>query len=149
MNENDTAEREKIHEVSAVVPVFQGEHALAALVAEIAPLTTTQTTPSAHPFRVVELLLVHDGARDRSAEVMRALSSQYPFVRMIWLSRNYGQHPATLAGMASTVAEWVVTLDEDGQQDPRDIRSIRRPRKRCLGPSPITDGRSSLRKAYF
>jgi polyisoprenyl-phosphate glycosyltransferase len=121
MNEDDTQERETLHEVSAVVPVYQGEHTLEALAEEIAPLTLSQTTPGGRRFRVVELLLVYDGAVDRSADVMRGLGSQHPFLRTIWLSRNYGQHPATLAGMASSVAEWVVTLDEDGQQDPRDI----------------------------
>jgi len=104
-----------------VVPVYQGEHTLDALAGEIAPLTSPQTTPGGRHFRVVELLLVHDGAVDRSADVMRGLGSRHSFLRIIWLSRNYGQHPATLAGMASTVAEWVVTLDEDGQQDPQDI----------------------------
>jgi undecaprenyl-phosphate 4-deoxy-4-formamido-L-arabinose transferase len=70
---------------------------------------------------VVELLFIHDGAKDASADVMNALAAKNPFVRALWLSRNYGQHPATLAGLASTVSEWVVTIDEDGQQDPADI----------------------------
>lgn len=119
--QGDVRQVETVHEVSLVVPVYQGEHTLEAMAAEIAPLALPQKTPRGRGFRVVELLLVHDGARDRSAEVMRKVSSAHPFVRLIWLSRNYGQHPATLAGMASTVAEWVVTLDEDGQQNPRDI----------------------------
>lgn len=117
----DTREEETVHEISIVVPVYQGEYTLQALATEVAPLTVSQKTPGGRGFRVVELLLVHDGAVDGSAEVMRILSSRYPFVRLIWLSRNYGQHPATLAGMASTMSEWVVTLDEDGQQDPRDV----------------------------
>lgn len=121
MHNSKSQEHGTLHEISVVVPVYQGEHTLQALVDEIVPLTTPQTTAGDYRFRVLELLLVHDGAVDRSAGVMRSLASQYPFVRLIWLSRNYGQHPATLAGMASTVAEWVVTLDEDGQQDPRDV----------------------------
>ena len=121
MHNNKSQEQEILHEISLVVPVYQGEHTLQALVEEIIPLTTPQTTLGGYRFRILELLFVHDGAVDRSAEVMRALASQYPFVRLIWLSRNYGQHPATLAGMASTVAEWVITFDEDGQQDPCDI----------------------------
>jgi polyisoprenyl-phosphate glycosyltransferase len=118
---DDTRKRETLHEVSIVVPVYQGEHTLEALAQEIAPLTLTPATPGGRRFRVIEALLIYDGAVDGSAEVMRELVSRHPFVRPIWLSRNYGQHPATLAGMASTVAEWVVTLDEDGQQDPQDI----------------------------
>jgi undecaprenyl-phosphate 4-deoxy-4-formamido-L-arabinose transferase len=55
---------------------------------------------------------------------MEALAQRYPFVRLVWLSRNFGQHPATLAGMACTTAEWVVTMDEDGQHAPQDIGKL-------------------------
>jgi polyisoprenyl-phosphate glycosyltransferase len=108
-------------EVAIVVPVYQGEHTLARLVEEIAPLTSGSRTPAGRAFRVTEVVLVHDGARDRSAEVMTALAGRSPFLRLVWLSRNFGQHAATLAGMASTTAGWVATLDEDGQQDPSDV----------------------------
>jgi undecaprenyl-phosphate 4-deoxy-4-formamido-L-arabinose transferase len=111
-------------EVSLVVPVYQGQHTLAALAAEVAPLNTVQNTPGGRAFRVTELVLVHDGARDDSARVMKELAERHPFVRPIWLSRNFGQHAATFAGLASTVGEWVVTLDEDGQQDPRDVPKL-------------------------
>jgi len=124
MQENIIPQEETLHEISVVVPVFQGEHTLQALVDEIVPLTSVQTTPRGNLFRIIELLLVHDGAIDGSAGVMRTLACDHPFLRLVWLSRNYGQHPATLAGMASTVAEWVVTIDEDGQQDPADIGSM-------------------------
>jgi polyisoprenyl-phosphate glycosyltransferase len=113
-----------IHRVSVVVPVYQGERTLDALAGEVEPLIVTQTTSSGRRFHVAELLLVYDGAIDGSSAVMKSLAAKYPFVRVVWLSRNFGQHAATLAGMASTVAEWVVTLDEDGQQDPRDIAKL-------------------------
>jgi glycosyltransferase involved in cell wall biosynthesis len=45
-------------------------------------------------------------------------------VRPIWLSRNFGQHAATLAGMASSGGDWIVTMDEDGQHDPAAIGSL-------------------------
>ncbi len=70
------------------------------------------------------MILVHDGAIDHSHSVMEALARQYPFVMSVWLSRNYGQHPATLAGMAASSGDWVATLDEDGQQDPADIANL-------------------------
>jgi undecaprenyl-phosphate 4-deoxy-4-formamido-L-arabinose transferase len=109
------------HDLSIVVPVYQGERTLEALVEEVAPLTRPTTTPEGRVFRVTEMLLVHDGARDESARVMLSLAERHRFLRLVWLSRNFGQHPATLAGMASTAASWVATLDEDGQQDPRDL----------------------------
>jgi polyisoprenyl-phosphate glycosyltransferase len=110
-----------VQAVSIVVPVYQGEKTLEPLLVEIEPLTTPQLTPGGVQFRVSEVILVHDGAIDGSDTVMSSLAARLPFVTPIWLSRNFGQHPATLAGMASTNGDWVVSLDEDGQQDPRDI----------------------------
>ncbi len=114
-------EQGEVHLVSIVVPVYRGERTLEALVTEIEELTPEQTTPGGRLFRVAEVILVHDGAPDDSDRVMEALAARCAFVRLLWLSRNFGQHPATLAGMAATTGEWIVTLDEDGQQDPADI----------------------------
>lgn len=110
-----------LHRVSLVVPVYRGEKTLDNLVKEILPLTRETSTPGGLRFMATELLLVHDCGPDRSDIVIERLAAEFPFVRPVWLSRNYGQHAATLAGMASATGEWVVTLDEDGQQDPLDI----------------------------
>src|SRR6187402_86384 len=107
--------------VSIVIPVYKGESYLLELLRKIAPLTRETTTPGGNRFVVDDVLLVHDCGPDRSDLVIEALAEEYPFVRPIWLSRNFGQHAATLAGMASATGDWVVTLDEDGQQDPSDI----------------------------
>jgi polyisoprenyl-phosphate glycosyltransferase len=109
------------HRVSIVIPVYAGELTLPELVAEIAPLTQVQTTPEGRNYRVTEVLLVHDCGPDRSDRTLEALAARYDFIQPVWLSRNYGQHAATLAGMASAAGEWVVTIDEDAQQDPADI----------------------------
>lgn len=109
------------HSVSVVVPVYQGETTLDALVAELAELTGGSTSPGGIPWRVEEVVLVHDHGPDGSAAVIRRLAAEHPFVRPVWLSRNFGQHSATLAGMASSGGEWIATIDEDGQHDPRDI----------------------------
>jgi polyisoprenyl-phosphate glycosyltransferase len=107
--------------VSIVIPVYAGEQTLPALMAEIAPLTRAQSTPGGHRFVVCEVLLVHDCGPNRSDRAIEALSAEHPFVQPVWLSKNYGQHAATLAGMASATGQWVVTIDEDRQQNPQDI----------------------------
>jgi polyisoprenyl-phosphate glycosyltransferase len=114
-------EGEDVQTISIVVPVYQGELTLEPLLAEITPLTTAQLTPGGVQFRVSEVILVNDGAIDNSERVMSALADKLPFVTPIWLARNFGQHPATLAGIVSTNGDWVVSLDEDGQHDPCDI----------------------------
>jgi polyisoprenyl-phosphate glycosyltransferase len=109
------------HVVSVVVPVYQGELHLPGLIADIEPYTETTRTPAGRRFRVAEVVLVHDCGPDDSARVIRELEQKYAVVRTIWLSRNFGQHAATLAGMASSSGEWIATLDEDGQHDPAFI----------------------------
>lgn len=112
------------HTLSVVVPVYQGEKTLTALIAEIDPLTHVQTTACGHRFIVDEVLFVYDNGPDASDRVIRELEAQYPYARGIWLSRNFGQHAATLAGMASAGSDWIVTLDEDGQHDPAEIAGL-------------------------
>ncbi|NDY92755.1 glycosyltransferase [Ideonella livida] len=113
-----------LQHVSVVVPVYGGETTLPTLIQELLPLTQPGVTPGGVAFAVTEILLVHDCGRDRSDLVMEALAARHPVVRPVWLTRNFGQHPATLAGMASATGHWIVTLDEDGQQDPRDIGAL-------------------------
>ena len=115
---------EVAHTISVVIPVFGGEHSLHAVVFEIEPLTQPTKTKLGHTFIVTEVVLIHDCGPDNSNEIIRLLSSKFPWVQAVWLSRNYGQHAATLAGMASCTGDWVVTMDEDGQQNPRDIAKM-------------------------
>ena len=110
--------------VSVVVPVYNGAETLADVVSELSRLHGTQHTPQGRQFHVSEVLLVWDRGSPGSADAMRQLDEEFDFVRTIWLSRNFGQHAATLAGMTSSEGEWVVTLDEDGQQDPSFIGAM-------------------------
>ncbi|QIM23068.1 glycosyltransferase [Phycicoccus sp. HDW14] len=106
------------HRVSVVVPVYQGRSTLSSLVAELEPLTRVGTTPGGRPYVVEEVVLVDDCGPDGSDTVVRALAVEHEWVRPVWLSRNFGQHAATLAGISASGGEWVVTMDEDGQHDP-------------------------------
>ena len=110
-----------LHHISLVIPVYRGEKTLATLMQEVVSLTVKQTSPGGASFLISEVLLVHDCGPDRSDRTIEALAKQYEFIRPVWLSRNFGQHAATLAGMASATGEWVVTIDEDAQQNPKDI----------------------------
>jgi glycosyltransferase involved in cell wall biosynthesis len=110
--------------VSVVIPVYSGEATLPGLVAELAQHREHQQTPDGHTYRISEVLLVWDRGPGTSDQTIRDLAAKYDFVRAIWLSRNFGQHPATLAGMTSASGDWIVTMDEDGQQDPAFIPAM-------------------------
>lgn len=109
------------HKVSIVIPVYQGELTLHRVVGELVDLPTPWVSPGGLTVVIAEILLVWDNGPDGSPDVIRRLEEQHPQVRAIWLSRNFGQHAATLAGMASSGGDWVVTMDEDGQHDPAAI----------------------------
>jgi undecaprenyl-phosphate 4-deoxy-4-formamido-L-arabinose transferase len=109
------------HTVAVVIPVYRGERTLDLLLKELLPFTEVSETGRGRSWRITEVVLVHDAAPDRSDVVIRRLASEYAFIHPVWLSRNFGQHAATLAGMSSTGSEWIATLDEDGQFDPSDI----------------------------
>lgn len=107
--------------IDVVIPVHRGERTLPPLAAELGRLAGDHVTPAGRAFHLHEVILVHDRGPDRSDDVMRGLAAQHPWIRTVWLGRNSGQHPATLAGVAASTAEWVVTMDEDGLHDPADI----------------------------
>jgi glycosyltransferase involved in cell wall biosynthesis len=124
MTGEDAYQPAEPHLISVVVPVYAGELTLPSLVKELVTLADDFTTPEGHLARVTEVVLVHDHGPDDSARVLRELAEEFPPVRLVWLSRNFGQHAATLAGMSSAGGEWIVTMDEDGQHDPADIAAL-------------------------
>jgi glycosyltransferase involved in cell wall biosynthesis len=102
------------HSISVVTPVYNGEASVAELcrrLGEVLPRIATQ----------YEVILVNDGSRDRSWEVISEFSSKSTFVRGLNLMRNYGQHNALLCGIREAKYEVIVTLDDDLQQPPEEI----------------------------
>ena len=59
-----------------VIPVYQGERSLGAVIDELVPLTDRVVTPGGAPYRITEVLLVHDHGPDGSAVVMRKLEGR-------------------------------------------------------------------------
>jgi undecaprenyl-phosphate 4-deoxy-4-formamido-L-arabinose transferase len=113
-----------VHRISLVIPVYRGETTLEKVVGQALQLPTDWVSPAGHQLAIDEILLVWDHGPDRSDRVIRELAAKHDRVRPIWLTRNYGQHAATLAGMASSGGDWVVTIDEDGQHDVTAIAEL-------------------------
>ena len=101
-------------QLSVVVPLFNEEESLPPLVERI----LSHVRPLGLPF---ELVLVDDGSRDHTAQVLRKLSGQVPELVAVLLRRNYGQTAAMAAGFDASSGEVIVTLDGDLQNDPADI----------------------------
>ncbi len=71
-----------------------------------------------------ELILVDDGSRDRSPELIRALAVRDPRVVGIFFERNCGQTAAIAAGIQLARGKLIATLDADLQNDPGDLPAM-------------------------
>lgn len=103
--------------LSAVVPVFNEEDGIAELHRRLSDALGTLGL-------TYEIVLVNDGSRDRSPELLDAVAAADPAVTVVHLSRNFGHQAAVAAGLASTAGECVVVLDADLQDPPEAIPAL-------------------------
>ncbi len=103
--------------ISIVSPVYKAEAFVEKLVAEIQK-TMIKINVS------YEIILVDDRSPDDSWLAMKAISAKIPEVKSIRLSRNFGQHPAIIAGLTQAQGEWIVVMDCDLQDQPKEIEKI-------------------------
>ena len=100
--------------ISIVSPVYRAEKIVGKLVDEIRlHLSLLNCT--------YEIILVDDRSPDNSWEVMLKLSAKFKEVKSIRLSRNFGQHPAIMAGLSQATGDWIVVMDCDLQDQPKEI----------------------------
>lgn len=103
--------------ISVVIPVYRSAESLPELIAELAD----KLPELADRF---EVLLIDDGSPDDSWRVIQQLAETHAFVRGITLMRNYGQHNALLCGIRAARNEVIVTMDDDLQHPPSQIRRL-------------------------
>jgi undecaprenyl-phosphate 4-deoxy-4-formamido-L-arabinose transferase len=99
--------------ISVVVPVYNEEENLPLLHARLQKTMASLSRP-------YEIIFVDDGSRDRSLEILKGFVGN-PGVRVVELTRNYGQHPAVFSGFSIVRGDVVVTLDADLQNPPEEI----------------------------
>ena len=104
-------------QVSVVIPVFNEEANLGDLVARVGAAMQRSG-------RSFELILVDDGSRDGSAAALEALAAERPWLKPLYLIRNYGQSAALQAGFDAAQGELIATLDGDLQNEPDDVPEL-------------------------
>lgn len=103
--------------ITVVIPVYNSQDILPELIRRLEVALVSIAA-------AYEILLVNDGSRDNSWEVICELSKQYASVRGLDLMRNYGQHNALLCGIREAKYELVVTMDDDLQHPPEEISAL-------------------------
>jgi glycosyltransferase involved in cell wall biosynthesis len=107
----------KLDTCSIVVPVYNSEQSLPLLVSELAHILPAFSN-------IYEVILVNDGSRDRSWEIINELTKKYNWLQGINLMRNYGQHNALLCGIRRVKYDVIITLDDDLQNPPSEIPKL-------------------------
>lgn len=100
--------------LSIVVPAFNESGSVRALHERVSAVVAQIDAPC-------ELIFVDDGSRDDTADVVRALPSGKPVVRLVSLSRNFGHQTAITAGIDLSAGRAVVIMDGDLQHPPETI----------------------------
>ncbi|WKS94707.1 glycosyltransferase family 2 protein [Riemerella columbina] len=71
-----------------------------------------------------ELIFVNDGSRDRTQQELEAMAAEFPEVKYIEFSRNFGHQPAVKAGMDWAQGNAVISMDTDLQHPPELIPEL-------------------------
>jgi dolichol-phosphate mannosyltransferase len=100
--------------ISVVVPIFNEQENLPELRKRMAAALDSTGDEW-------ELVLVNDGSRDRSPEMIRQFHSEDPRIKLINLSRNFGHQPAVTAGIHHARGDCVILIDGDLQDPPEVI----------------------------
>ena len=106
-------------DLTIAIPLLDEEESLPELVAWIARVTAAEGLS-------YEILLVDDGSKDRSWEVICALQQTNPQVRGIRFQRNYGKSAALNVAFAKAKGRVVITMDADLQDSPDEIPPLYR-----------------------
>ena len=103
---------------SVVVPVYNSEPTLRELYTRVKAVFDDTMHED------FELILVDDGSKDGSWDVMEELHDLDPRVKIIQQAKNFGQHPALLCGFHYVSGDFVITMDDDLQHPPEEIPKL-------------------------
>ena len=103
-------------QVSVVIPVYNEEANLSALMGRLLPVMNDMG-------KSFEVILIDDGSQDNSLKLLKEFAST-PRVRVVELTRNYGQHAAIMAGFSIVRGDMIVTMDADLQNPPEEIPNL-------------------------
>lgn len=106
--------------ISVVVPVYNSEETLQELVKCLGDVLPGLSEK-------FEVILINDGSRDESWTTIQAISQNVPWVKGINMMRNYGQHNALVCGMRLASYDITVTMDDDLQHPPSEIKKLLKP----------------------
>ena len=102
--------------VSVVIPIYNSEGTIKTIVSELNRIYSQKYD--------LQIILVNDGSKDGSQKACSDLVIQFPNIIFIDLTRNFGQHNATMAGLQYAGGYYVLTMDDDLQHHPTEVQKL-------------------------
>ena len=106
----------KKQKISVVIPCYNSAGMIEIVVEGV--LKTIVTRRKEFDY---EVLLINDGSKDRTWEVISNLARNNKYVKALNFSKNYGQHSALMAGYRKVTGDIILGLDDDGEHNPEEM----------------------------
>lgn len=133
--------------LSLVVPCYNEKEALPYFMEEVLKVTKELDNIE------TEVILINDGSKDETLEVIRELKGKYSCIRYISFSRNFGKEAAILAGLAASRGDWTAVMDADLQDPPsllpEMLHAIRHEGYDCVGTRRSTRTGEPVIRSFF
>jgi len=104
-------------EFSVIVPVYNEEGNMETLYTRLTKVMRGLKKP-------YEIVFVDDGSSDTSFQILKDLHQKDKNLKVIRFTRNFGQHPAIMAGFNTASGDVIITLDADLQNPPEEIPKL-------------------------
>ncbi|MFC1554819.1 glycosyltransferase family 2 protein [candidate division KSB1 bacterium] len=101
-------------DISVVIPLYNEQESLGELAKEL-EITLIAMAKS------FELIFIDDGSTDKSFETLLKLKEDIPSIKIIQFQANYGKSAALSAGFSIVKGDYVITMDADLQDEPKEI----------------------------
>lgn len=102
--------------VSIIIPTFKGAHSIDKMFVELMDVFKEHK---------IEIIIVNDFSPDNTHEKCLKLYDDFPnYLTYIKLSRNVGEHNAVMAGLRHAKGDWVIIMDDDFQNPPKEALKL-------------------------
>ena len=102
---------------SIIIPVYNGEHSIASVCARVIKVLENLKEN-------FEIILVDDGSKDGSWQAIKELQRKSSGIKIVQLMKNFGEHNAAMCGLNQSSGEFVIVMDDDGQNPPEEMTKL-------------------------